>query len=60
MANKEIRKIRIQNLKNGQKKEINEILYYQGLYYILETISIKLISRLYNDLLADQFEINKI
>lgn len=47
--------------KNWQKlEEINRILHYQGLFYILEIYRVKQISKNYDDLPADYFIIRKI
>lgn len=47
-----------QGLKDGWE-EINWILYYQNLLYILEIICIELISCYYKNLLPNHFEIEK-
>ena len=52
-------KIRAEKLgRNWQ--DFNEILYYQGLLYILEIIRTELISRYNNDLLVGHFQIEKM
>lgn len=52
------RKLKEQGLKvDGE--EIERILHYQNLLYILTIILTKLISYYYNDLLARYFEIKK-
>lgn len=51
--------IRAQSLKEGWK-EIEELLFFQELLYVLEIVETKLISRHYNDPLASHFGIEKI
>lgn len=55
-----VQKIRKQGLKNGLKKDANKVLNQENLPYVLDVLQIKLISRNYNDLLADHFGINKM
>lgn len=52
-------KIKKYNLKKSQKKDIDEILYYQGLLYISKIVTTKLISRNQDTLLAGYFDIKK-
>ena len=40
-------------------KEVEGVLYYQGLFFVSKAIQTKLISRYHNDLLADHFGIKK-
>ena len=54
----EARKIRAEGLKNDYE-EVDGVLHYQGLPFVLEAIRIELISQHYNDLLARHFGINK-
>ncbi len=55
---KQAKKLRSKGLLEGWK-DIEELLYYQGLLYVLKLIRLKLISRHYNDPLASHFNIEK-
>lgn len=66
MENSPIQKIRLKGLEleiefklNEGWKKIEKVIYYQGLLYILEIISTKLISGHYNGLLARHLGIKK-
>ena len=52
-------KVQELKMKNGYH-DIDRVLHYQGLLFMLKAILIKLISRHHNDPLAGHFEINKI
>ena len=56
-SNKKAWKIRAKGL--NRYKDVDRVLYHQRLLFVPEIIQIKLISRYYNDLLADHFDINK-
>lgn len=56
--NKEIRKLSSEKLPDG-REDIEEVLYYQSLLYVSKVIYIKLISRYYDNPLADHFGIKK-
>ena len=51
--------IRAERLKIAYK-EVDGVLYHQGLFFVLETIWIELISWHYDELLAGHFGISKI
>lgn len=53
-------KTRKYDMKDSWKKNVDRIIYQQSLFYILEVIRIKLISRYQNNPLAGYFTINKI
>ena len=57
--NGQVQKIKAEKLDRNQK-DSNEILHYQSLPYIPEIIKIELISRHYNDLLAEHLGIKKM
>ena len=56
-ANSEAQELR--QYKTDSYKEINKILYYQGLLFVLKAIPTKLISRCHNNTLACHFGIKK-
>ena len=56
-SDKEAQKIRAKSLKGY--KELNGILYHQGVVFVPKTIRIKTISWYHNDLLAGHFGIDK-
>lgn len=51
-------KVKKQGLKEGWE-EIEEILHWEGLPYILKIVKTEFISRYYNNVLADHFTIKK-
>ncbi len=55
---KKVRKLRVEELLEGWE-EIEEMLHYQSLLYIVKIIYFKLISRHHNDLLVGYFNIEK-
>lgn len=55
----EAQKIRAKMLKKDFKKE-DKVLQHQKLPFLLDVIKIKLINRLHNNLLVDNFSIDKI
>lgn len=58
--NKQTKKIKIKNIIKKSCNNINKMLYFQDLLYILEIIYIKLINQYYNNLLASYFKIKKL
>ena len=54
---KQAQKVRAKYLEGWNN--IKKVLHYQGLFYILEIIQIKLISRYHNNSLAGHFDIKK-
>ena len=54
----EIQKIRAERLKSDYK-EVDRILYHQGLLFVPKTIQTELISQHHNDLFAGHFGIDK-
>ena len=56
---KEIKKLRSKRLSEG-KKDIKEVLHYQGFLYILKIICLELISRYHNNTFAGYFGIKKM
>lgn len=60
--NKQTRKIRVEQLGQPGKddwKDIDRVLYQQGLPYVPEIIQTKLISQHQNNLLASHFRVQK-
>lgn len=57
-SNLEAQKIKTTELKEGWK-DIDRILYYQGLPFVPNVIKIELINQYYNNLLAMHFDIDK-
>ena len=55
---KKTKKLRSKRLPKGWK-DIEEVLYYQDLPYVLKVIHLELISRHHNNLLANHFGIEK-
>lgn len=58
-SDNEAQKIKVKKLKNIYK-EMDRVLHYQRLLFVLKAIRIKFISQHYNDLLAKHFGIDKI
>ena len=55
---KEVKKLKLKRLANGWE-DIEEVFYYQGLFYDLKIIYLELINRHYNNLFAGHFGIKK-
>ena len=57
-SNDEAQKIRAERPKNVYE-EVDRVLHYQGLPFVLEALRIEFISRHHNDLLVGHFGIDK-
>ena len=54
-----MRKLKVEQLVKDGWKDIDSVLYYQGLFYIPEIIWTEFISKHYDNSLIDYFDIEK-
>lgn len=59
MEEQKTQKIIKQDLKNCCEENVNGIIYYLGLFYVIQMVKIKLISKHHKDPVAKYFGIKK-